>query len=170
MNKRLALYGVDNGNGAPVIVNIDGENKSAVTLNADNCIISGLKIRSSKSYCITVLSDLNNIINNTIIYSTAGICLNRSNANVISHNKISVVGNLAHGIFLVRSLNNTIKSNDLSFFGVLADGINLFRSSGNVLYDNEIKGNEMIGGAGILSRDSYFNRIKDNTIDTGGLW
>ena len=44
------------------------------------------------------------------------------------------------------------------------------RSNKNVISDNKISGNSLIGGSGISTRDAQYNILKNNWIETSGLW
>ena len=168
VNKRLALYGMDSGNGKPTITS-EADNESAITLSADGCTVHGLMIESGNCG-LTILSNLNNVNNNTIVGFNTGISLEESKSNIIDSNDINIEGSLSRCVLILRSLNNTIKGNKISFYGGLASGIAIFRSFQNAISDNIVKGNGLIGGAGISSHNSFSNILHNNSIKTRGIW
>jgi parallel beta-helix repeat protein len=170
MNKPLTLYGKDEGNGMPILLNEGESNESAITLNSNGCIIKGMNIKNSKNYAIYILSNRNRIDGNTIKGGDAAIYLKVSMSNIITHNNIIVDKNFGHGIVAFQSFNNTIQSNNINFSGLLSDGINLVRSSSNFITDNNIMGNGLIGSSGISTRGSNYNILKNNLIETSGLY
>ena len=56
VNKRLIIYGVDNGNGTPIIFNEGSRNKSVITLSANGCTIRGLMIKGFGNCALAMLS------------------------------------------------------------------------------------------------------------------
>jgi len=170
INKPLTLYGVDDGNGMPILLNEGDSNKSVVTLNKNGCLIKGMIIKNSKNYAINILSNCNVVESNTIIGDDTAIYLGKSMSNVITHNNISVNKNFGHGLVSMCSFNNTIENNTISFAGLSSSGIDLVRSTSNVISNNKIMGNGWIGGSGISTRGSQYNILKNNWIKTRGLW
>jgi len=168
VNKRLAFYGIDSGNGKPIIIS-EADNKSAITLSADGCTMRGLMIKS-ENCGLTILSNLNNVNNNTIVGFNTGISLEESKSNIIDSNDINIEGSLSRCILILCSLNNTITGNKISFYGGSASGIAIFRSFQNTISDNIVKGNGLIGGAGISSHHCFSDILHNNSIKTRGIW
>lgn len=170
INKPLTIFGMDEGNGMPILLNEGDDNKSIITLNSSGCIIKGMIIKNPKNCAINILSNYNLVDGNTIIGGDTAIYLSRSMSNVITHNNISVDKIFGRALIAVQSFNNTIEGNIICFSGLASNGIYLVRSNKNIILDNKISGNSSIGGSGISTRDAQYNILKNNWIETCGLW
>ena len=170
INKPLTVFGMDEGNGMPILLNEGDNNRDIITLNSNGCIIRGMIIKNHKNCAINILSSHNLVDGNTINGGDTAIYLRMSMSNIITHNNISVDKILGHGLVAMQSFNNTIKSNTIRFSGLASNGIYLVGSTNNVISDNKIMGKSLIGGSGISTRDAQYNILKNNWIETSGLW
>jgi len=185
VTKRLNLRGV----GTPVVD--AGGNGSVVTLSADGIVLDGFSLKNggietAQPAGITVRSNDNVILNNTVTDNWNGISLDNSKDNIISENHVSY--NMWAGIALENSTNNIIANNNVSSNagrGLIQSGfagIHLWNSSNNTIAGNVVKDNPHFGieldssvenivaennlshnqGNGIRLWDSDNNAISDN--------
>jgi parallel beta-helix repeat protein len=110
VNKQLTLRGVDTDAGLPVVD--ASKSGTAITLNADNCILQNFVARNSSSGSsgIRANSGYNTISGNTATGNSNGIYLSSSSSNTISDN--NATGNNLIGITLSSSSNNDISGNN----------------------------------------------------------
>lgn len=162
INKPLVITGTDTGSGAPTI-------EGAILL-ADHSKLSGIKIRNSEWFGISVNSNFSIISNNDVQGCMAGIFLNKVHGNIIQNNNILVaceglsgllVGSFStgggDGIQLIHCYDNTIRNNTVENGYI---GIYLDTSSSNLVEGNRVKGST--NGIGLLS--AVGNTIINNTV------
>lgn len=148
VTKRLTLRGLN----MPVVD--AGENGSAIILSADGIVLEGFSLKNSgvgtaQPAGITVRSDDNAILNNTVTDSWNGISLWDSKGNVVRDNHVSY--NTWAGIYLENSTNNVIANNNFSSNagrGLIRSGfagIHLWNSSHNTIIENVVKDNPHFG-------------------------
>lgn len=148
VTKRLTLRGLK----MPVVD--AGENGSAIILSADGIVLEGFSLKNSgvgtaQPAGITVRSDDNAILNNTVTDSWNGISLWDSKGNVVRDNHVSY--NTWAGIYLENSTNNVIANNNFSSNagrGLIRSGfagIHLWNSSHNTIIENVVKDNPHFG-------------------------
>ncbi len=136
VNKRLALRGMDNGAGQPVVD--AGGNGSAITLSADWISLEGFKaVNSGYLYPdagVRIISNNNFIKNNSASENALGIIIDtNSSSNDVRGNLFNY--NTNGGLYLhINSRNNTITGNSVNSNN--GYGIYLYSSSNNVIYDN----------------------------------
>jgi len=159
---QLILLGVDTGSGLPVID--AGGRRDAITLYADGITIEEFVATNSgndfsNDAGIKVLSDNNNIKNNSIINNNAnGIRLVESSGNTISGNTANY--NKYHGIYLENSDNNLITFNSANN-SEYPSGVMLYHSDNNVVVGNTVCAN---GRYGIQAEFSKENLIYKNNL------
>jgi len=170
IDKQLYLMGIEeNEEGIPII---DAEGyEYAVCINADSCLFQGFKvINSSKNdfifACIKVMSDNNELRNNTIMDSYNGIWLTNSNNNFLSNNNISKSN---FGVFLLESSNNTIINNLINTTRMNINSSNggiytWYHSNNNIIFNNTLECD--FNGDGIIISESLRNKISNNTISS----
>ncbi|MGA2913621.1 MAG: protein kinase [Methanoregula sp.] len=124
LDKKIALIGVDNGGGTPVI---DTERKgNAVEIRVDGCTVEGFTIRNSTLFNgIRISSSNNTIRQNTFLDNAKGIFLQSAMKNTLYGNTIT--GSSLVGIELDASNNNLIEENILAknTVGIALDGYSL---------------------------------------------
>ena len=108
LDKKIALIGVDNGGGTPVI---DTERKgNAIEVRVDGCVVDGFAIRNSTLFNgIRISSSNNTIRQNTFSDNAKGILLLSAMKNTIYGNTIT--GSSQAGIALEASNDNLIEEN-----------------------------------------------------------
>ena len=170
IEKQLYLMGAEeNEEGIPII---DAEGyEYAVCIDADSCLFEGFEvINSSKDdvifTCIKVLSDNNELRNNTIIDNYNGIWLTNCNNNLLSNNNISKSN---FGVFLLESSNNTITNNLINTTRMNINSSNggiyiWYHSNNNIIFNNTIECD--FNGDGIIITESLRNKISNNTISS----
>ena len=170
IDKQLYLMGSEeNEEGIPII---DAEGyEYAICIDADSCLFQGFKvINSSKDdvifSCIKVLSDNNELRNNTILDNYNGIWLTNSNNNFLSNNNISKNN---FGVFLLESSNNTITNNLINTTRMNINSSNggiytWYHSNNNIIFNNTIECD--FNGDGIIITESLRNKISNNTISS----
>jgi len=124
LDKKIALIGVDNGGGNPVI---DTERKGdAIEIRVDGCIVDGFAIRNSTLFNgIRISSSNNTIRQNTLSDNAKGILLLSAMKNTIYGNTIT--GSSGAGIGLEASNDNVIEGNMLAknTIGITLDDFSL---------------------------------------------
>lgn len=131
LDKKIALIGIDNGGGRPVI---DTEGKgNAVEVRVDGCVVDGFTIRNSTLFnAIRISSSNNTIRQNTLSGNSKGILLLSAMKNTVSGN--TVTDSSQAGIALEGSNNNLIEENILvkNSIGITLDDFSL----SNIIYLN----------------------------------
>ena len=108
LDKKIALVGIDNGGGIPVIDT--GRKGSAIEVRVDGCIVDGFTIRNSTLFNgIRISSSNNTIRQNTFSDNAKGILLLSAMKNTIYGNTITNSNDA--GIVLEASNNNLIEEN-----------------------------------------------------------
>ena len=168
IDKKLNLYGVDTGEGNPVI---DARNLgSAITVSSDGVNLGWFEVTNSGHDAgIKVYSSDNNIHNIIASNNYVGILLSQNGRNTINSTKISGTGAGSYGGLVLEDSDNNlisgidVKANDM--------GISLMNSRSNRILqwidpitkrtkDNEISGNRI----GIKLSNSYDNNLKYNNL------
>jgi len=149
IDKKLTLIGID----APILLPT-GENREMIVVGVDKCIIKGFDLlgEGNTSHGIRVISNENQIINNTCCGCTWGIYI-KGEDNKLLDNEL---GNAQEGILLFNSSNSTISGNK---FENNDWGISLYESHSNTISKNIFKSNDQ---AGIIMQYSYTNIISEN--------
>jgi len=148
VTKRLTLRGLK----MPVVD--AGENGSAIIVSADGIVLEGFSLKNSgvgtaQPAGITVRSNDNTILNNTVTDNWNGISLYDSSGNIVKDNQASY--NTWAGIYLENSTNNVIANNNFSSNagrGLIRSGfagIKLWNSSHNTIIENLVKDNPHFG-------------------------
>ncbi len=153
VSKRVAIRGIDEGDGLPVV---DAHwNGSAINVTADGVQIEKLIVENSNDSGVKIISN-DSIIKSIIVRNNEhyGIELFRSNNNNISGNNLSDNGN---GIHLASSDNNSLLKNDIIGRGY-GSGIELANSEKNSIVGNNLSGNS----DGIRLSSSGSNRLRMN--------
>ncbi len=110
LDKKIALVGVDNGGGTPVIDT--GRRGNAIEVRVDGCVVEGFAIMNSTLFNgIRISSGNNTIRQNTISDNAKGILLLSAMKNTIYGNTIT--GSNDAGIALEASGSNLIEENIL---------------------------------------------------------
>ena len=110
LDKKIALVGIDNGGGTPVIDT--GRKGNAVEVRVDGCVVDGFAIRNSTLFNgIRISSSNNTIRHNTFSDNAKGILLLSAMKNTIYGNTITDSNDA--GIALEASNNNLIEENIL---------------------------------------------------------
>jgi parallel beta-helix repeat protein len=109
IDKKIALIGVDSGNGAPVIQ--PGKNGDDITIIADGCSIEGFTIENGAASGIRITSSSNSVRRNTIRNNGVGIALVSSGKNTVENNDIT--DNNKAGITLESADGNLIQVNTI---------------------------------------------------------
>ncbi|MDO8872329.1 MAG: protein kinase [Methanoregula sp.] len=144
IDKKILLFGIDSGNGTPVID--PGKTGNAVEIRVDGCTVEGFVIRNSDLLNgIFVSSDLNTIRRNAIHNNAQGITLASARKNTLSENNIT--NNQRTGIVLEGSIGNLIEDNIIS---ANTRGISLDESS----LSNRIFKNNFFNTQNVLSKSA----------------
>ena len=138
VDKQLGIIGIPSSSGnLPVI---DGENKIAVLITANNCVFVQFQIGSDWEYGILLQSNKSIIRNCSVIKADADIKLDHADHNLISHNTLR--GN-KQGILMHSSSNNTITD--------------------NIVDRHQLSSLSLWGG-------SSYNLVRDNVFSNSGYW
>lgn len=165
VTKRLTLRGLK----MPVVD--AGENGSAIIVSADGIVLEGFSLKNSgvgtvQPAGITVRSNDNTILNNTVTDNWNGISLYDSSGNIVKDNQASY--NTWAGIYLENSTNNVIANNNFSSNagrGLIRSGfagIKLWNSSHNTIIENLVKDNPHFGieleysGENIIAENDFY--------------
>jgi parallel beta-helix repeat protein len=176
VNKKLDLYGVDMGEGNPVI---DAQNLgSAITISADGVDLGWFNVTNSKLDAgIIVHSSWNSIHDIFAFNNSIGILLSQNSHNAINLTKIggNIGGSAFGGLVIDNSSNNIVRGIDVSDNDV---GISIKNSRNNeitygsldfggfsVSEESYIKENKI----GIQLFNSYYNSIRDLHIEKNGI-
>ncbi len=110
LDKKIALVGVDNGGGTPIIDT--GRRGNAIEVRVDGCVVDGFAIRNSTLFNgIRISSSNNTIRQNTFSDNARGILLLSAMKNTIYGNTITDSNDA--GIALEASSSNLIEENIL---------------------------------------------------------
>ncbi|HJX55294.1 MAG TPA: protein kinase [Methanoregula sp.] len=110
LDKKIALVGVDNGGGTPIIDT--GRRGNAIEVRVDGCVVDGFAIRNSTLFNgIRISSSNNTIRQNTLSDNARGILLLSAMKNTIYGNTITDSNDA--GIALEASSSNLIEENIL---------------------------------------------------------
>ncbi|HSD58575.1 MAG TPA: NosD domain-containing protein [Methanotrichaceae archaeon] len=163
VDKPLILRG-QKALGKPTIIEAQSR-EGAVVLDANGCSLEKLVIKNSKGCGICVLSDFNNICNNSIPVAQTGIYLEDCQGNRIARNIVFSSWYLGTGIELSQSCNNSLVKNT-AFGGWLSTAIRLWDGSNNNTIVNNFARDDGWCGNGIDLQDSCDNIILHNTAST----
>ncbi|WP_321506581.1 protein kinase [uncultured Methanoregula sp.] len=139
LEKKIALVGVDSGNGVPVIE--PGNKGDGISILAEGCSVEGFTIQNSEMWsAIRIASDSNTIRNNILRNNGQGISLVSARKNTISANEIAQ--NNKYGISLESSSENRIEQNTFqkNTIGITLDG----KSLGNLIIRNNFLNNQNV--------------------------